>query len=218
MCTISPAALLSGLALATSMVGGSAFAADYATRDVGAWIVAASSDQKGCFITRTYPAPRGTILQFGLDMDGSNRLTLLNPNWSVRAREQLRLDFQLSNSAFPRHLAIGIAPQESGASLPTSARPSRAASPRPPISRYGAATCRSRSSSWTGAAPPSPSCVAVSIGNARRLSAKRRAVVAIAFHSTRSLVKVDAIRRGENQIILVQQWLIGKYFRLSQKT
>ncbi|MEH3105308.1 MAG: hypothetical protein PGN12_15590 [Sphingomonas phyllosphaerae] len=111
MRTLSPATLLSALALATSMAGHPVFAADYATRDVGAWIVAASSDQKGCFITRTYPAPRGTTLQFGLDMDGSNRLTLLNPNWSIRAREQLRLDFQLSHSAFPRHLAIGIAPQ-----------------------------------------------------------------------------------------------------------
>ncbi|WP_341207844.1 hypothetical protein [uncultured Sphingomonas sp.] len=101
---ISFSAFLSCVALA-----GTPAAADYATREVGAWVVSASSDRKGCFLTRTYPEPRGTTLQFGLDIDGSNRLTLLNPNWSIRAREQLRLDFRLSTSAFPRHLAIGIA-------------------------------------------------------------------------------------------------------------
>jgi len=106
-----PASILCLLALATTLAGPAAFAAGYATRDVGAWIVSASSDQQGCFLTRTYPEPRGTTVQFGLDVDGSNRLTLLNPHWSIRAREQLRLDFHLSNSAFPRHLAIGIAPQ-----------------------------------------------------------------------------------------------------------
>ncbi|WP_028965867.1 hypothetical protein [Sphingomonas phyllosphaerae] len=101
---ISFSAFLSFVAFAAAPA-----AADYATREVGAWVVSPSSDQKGCFLTRTYPEPRGTTLQFGLDIDGSNRLTLLNPNWSIRAREQLRLDFRLSNSAFPRHLAIGIA-------------------------------------------------------------------------------------------------------------
>lgn len=110
MRTSTSASMLSVLVLATTMASIPA-AADYATRDIGAWTVAASSDRKGCFLTRTYPEPRGTTLQFGLDIDGSNRLTLLNANWSVRAREQLRLDFQLSGSAFPRHLAIGIAPQ-----------------------------------------------------------------------------------------------------------
>lgn len=105
------AAMLSILALATTVASAPARAADYATRDVGAWIVSASSDQNGCFLTRIYPGPRGTTLLFGLDVDGSNRLTLLNPNWSIRARERLRLDFRLSNSAFPRHRAIGIASQ-----------------------------------------------------------------------------------------------------------
>lgn len=82
-------------------------AADYATRDVGAWVVAASSDRQGCFITRTFP--RATTLQFGLDVDGGNRLTVLNPNWSIRAKEQLRLTFRLSKASFPRHLAVGVA-------------------------------------------------------------------------------------------------------------
>lgn len=84
-------------------------AKDYATRDVGAWSVSASSDKQGCFLTRTYQGPRETTLLFGLDVDGSNRLTILNANWSVREKEQLRLNFRLSSASFPRHLAVGIA-------------------------------------------------------------------------------------------------------------
>ncbi|ONF95324.1 hypothetical protein [Sphingomonas jeddahensis] len=88
-----------------------AVAAVYATRDVGPWVVSASSDGQGCFLTRTYPSPRATTVQFGLDVDGSNRLTILNANWSIGEKERLRLDFRLSKAAFPRHLAIGIAPE-----------------------------------------------------------------------------------------------------------
>jgi hypothetical protein len=94
-----------GLAFAASV----ATAADYATRDVGPWVVASSSDGQGCFLTRTYPSPRATTVQFGLDIDGSNRLTLLNANWSIEDRERLRLTFRFSDAAFPRHLAVGIA-------------------------------------------------------------------------------------------------------------
>lgn len=83
-------------------------AAGYATRDVGDWVVSASSDGQGCFITRTYPNPRATTVQFGLDVDGSNRLTLLNANWSIKDREPLKLTFRLSKASFPRHAAIGI--------------------------------------------------------------------------------------------------------------
>lgn len=108
---LSSASILSAFVFVTIAPGAPAQAADYATRDIGDWIVAASSDQKGCFLTRTYAGPRSTTLQFGLDVDGSNRLTLLNANWSIRAREPLRLDFALSNSAFPRHVAIGITTQ-----------------------------------------------------------------------------------------------------------
>jgi hypothetical protein len=99
---------LSALA-AVMFFGTQAVAADYATRDVGPWVVSASSDQQGCFLTRTYPSPRATTVQFGLDVDGSNRLTILNANWSIEEKEQLRLDFRLSRAAFPRHLAVGIA-------------------------------------------------------------------------------------------------------------
>lgn len=84
-------------------------ASGYATRDIGRWLVSPSSDKQGCFVTRTYEGPRETTLQLGLDVDGSNRLTILNENWSIRAREQLKLTFRLSNASFPRHPAVGIA-------------------------------------------------------------------------------------------------------------
>lgn len=93
---------------AALLLGTPAVAASYATRDVGDWVVSASSDAQGCFITRTYPAPRVTTLQFGLDMDGSNRLTLLNANWSIKDREPLKMTFRLSKASFPRHAAVGI--------------------------------------------------------------------------------------------------------------
>lgn len=57
----------------------------------------------------TYPGSRATTLLFGLDVDGSNRLTILNANWSFREKEQLRLNFRFSNGSFPRHRAVGIA-------------------------------------------------------------------------------------------------------------
>ncbi|SFR96419.1 hypothetical protein [Sphingomonas jatrophae] len=85
------------------------FAKDYATRDVGEWTVSASSDRQGCFLTRSFDGPRETTLLLGLDVDGSNRLTILNPNWSIRAKEQIKLTYRLSNASFPRHLAVGIA-------------------------------------------------------------------------------------------------------------
>jgi len=107
---LRPLLHLSALAVATLAAAG-AVAADYSAREVGEWLVSPSSDERGCFITRTYPGPRATTLQFGLDVDGSNRLTILNPNWSIRERERLKLDFRLSKASFPRHLAIGIAAQ-----------------------------------------------------------------------------------------------------------
>ena len=107
---LRPLLHLSVLALA-ALTGGTALAADDTLREVGPWLISPSSDKRGCFITRTFPAPRATTVQFGLDVDGSNRLTVLNPNWSVREKERLKLDFRLSKAAFPRHVAIGIAAQ-----------------------------------------------------------------------------------------------------------
>lgn len=102
-----PLLCLSALA-AAALLGKAAPAADYATRDIGEWVVSASSDRQGCFLTRTYRGARETTLQFGLDVDGSNRLTILNPHWSIGEKEKVRLDFRLSNASFPRHLAVGI--------------------------------------------------------------------------------------------------------------
>ncbi|WP_294392643.1 hypothetical protein [uncultured Sphingomonas sp.] len=81
----------------------------YATRDVGRWTVSASSDQQGCFLTRTFQGPGETTLLLGLDVDGDNRLTIVNANWSIRPQDKLRLNFRLSNASFPRHFAVGIA-------------------------------------------------------------------------------------------------------------
>lgn len=101
--------LLLPVAGAALSVSGAAGAQEYATRDVGAWVVAPSSDRNGCFLTRSYGGARQTTLLFGLDTDGSNRLTLLNPNWSIREKEQLRLTYRFSNASFPKRAAIGIA-------------------------------------------------------------------------------------------------------------
>jgi len=87
----------------------SSAAREYRAQDVGGWTVSASQDQQGCFVTRMYQGPGGTTLLLGLDTDGSNRLSVLNANWSIREKERLRLNFRLSKSSFPKHLAIGIA-------------------------------------------------------------------------------------------------------------
>lgn len=81
----------------------------YATRDLGQWKIAAARDGDGCFMTRTYPREGDTTLLFGLSADGSNRLTLLNANWSIRPRDRLTLDYRLSNRRLPKQAAIGLA-------------------------------------------------------------------------------------------------------------
>ena len=84
-------------------------ARDYASRDIGGWTVAASKDGEGCFLTRTYDRPRGTTLLLGLEVDGTNHLTVLNANWSIKPKERLALTFRLSNASFPKHFAVGMA-------------------------------------------------------------------------------------------------------------
>lgn len=84
-------------------------AQDYPTREVGGWTVAPSQDRKGCFLTKAYQGPGETTLLFGLDIDGSNRLSVLNSNWSIREKDRESLDFRLSNASFPKHLAVGMA-------------------------------------------------------------------------------------------------------------
>lgn len=86
-----------------------AAAPGYASRDVGGWTVAASKDGKGCFLTKEYDRTGGTTLLLGLEIDGTNHLTVLNANWSIKPKDRLELTFRLSDSSFPRHFAVGIA-------------------------------------------------------------------------------------------------------------
>lgn len=92
-----------------SLVGAPAEARDYPAQAIGGWTIAASKDGKGCFATRNYPRRGDTSLLFGLDLDGKNRLTVLNANWSIEPGERLKLDFALAGGRYPDHFAIGIA-------------------------------------------------------------------------------------------------------------
>jgi len=108
--TISVRPTLCLLILAVGLSeGAEASAQEYAMRDVGGWTVAASQDGKGCFLTKAYRHPGETTLLLGLDMDGTNRLSVLNANWSIKTKDRESLDFRLSNASFPKHLAVGIA-------------------------------------------------------------------------------------------------------------
>ncbi|MEN2787877.1 hypothetical protein ACFOKI_15985 [Sphingomonas qilianensis] len=84
-------------------------AQDYAARDVSGWTVAASNDKQGCFLTRVYKRAGDTTLLLGVDIDSTNRLSVLNANWSIKPKDRLSLDFRLSNGGFAKHAAIGIA-------------------------------------------------------------------------------------------------------------
>jgi hypothetical protein len=80
----------------------------HASRNVGDWLVTASKDGKGCFLTREYEHDGETTLLLGLDIDDTNRLSVLNANWSIKPKDQLKLNFRLSNSSYPAHFAVGI--------------------------------------------------------------------------------------------------------------
>jgi hypothetical protein len=100
----------SAVAFALAICGGApAPAADYATRDIGSWTISASKDGKGCFLTREYDRTGATTLLLGLDSDGTNHLSVLNANWSIRPKDRLELTFRLSTSSFPKHFAVGMA-------------------------------------------------------------------------------------------------------------
>lgn len=81
----------------------------YTTRDIGEWKITAARDGDGCFMTRIYPREGDTTLLFGLSADGSNRLTVLNANWSIKPQDRLTLDYRLSNRRLPKQAAIGLA-------------------------------------------------------------------------------------------------------------
>lgn len=98
-------ALVAGLTPTLS----AAAAQDYASREVGSWRVAASKDARGCFLTKTFDGTGETTLLLGMDIDGSNHLSVLNDNWSIEPQERLKLDFRLSNGGYSKHPVVGMA-------------------------------------------------------------------------------------------------------------
>lgn len=84
-------------------------AQDYKTRDVSGWTVSPSRDGDGCFLTRQYDGMGNTTLLLGIDADGSNHLSVLNDNWSIKPRERLKLNFRLSGGAYTKHDVVGMA-------------------------------------------------------------------------------------------------------------
>jgi hypothetical protein len=99
-----------GLVCATSVSArDDASPSDSGSRTARDWMVAPSKDGKGCFLTREYDREGATTLLLGLDIDGTNRLVVLNENWSIKPKDQLELNFRLSNSAYPAHFAVGMA-------------------------------------------------------------------------------------------------------------
>jgi hypothetical protein len=100
--------LVFALVCATSLPARDHASARGHAREIGDWTVTASKDGKGCFLTRTYERLGDTTVLLGLDMDGTNRLSVLNANWSIKAKDRLTLNFRLSNSSYPAHFAVGI--------------------------------------------------------------------------------------------------------------
>jgi hypothetical protein len=86
-----------------------AVAGAQSARTVGDWTLTPSADQSGCFLSRQYDGVGATTLLLGLDRDGTNRLTVLNDNWSIEPQERLKLDFRLTNGGYVGQVAIGLA-------------------------------------------------------------------------------------------------------------
>jgi hypothetical protein len=107
-------AMVSSLFPTIAFVGGvcaspAAAARGYAPQNIGGWTVTASKDGKGCFLTKEYDRAGDTTLLLGLDADGTNHLSVLNANWSIKPKDKLELTFRLSNDSFPKHFAVGMA-------------------------------------------------------------------------------------------------------------
>ncbi|AHE52450.1 hypothetical protein [Sphingomonas sanxanigenens] len=85
-----------------------AVAQTYSAKEVGNWTVAASKDGQGCFLTRTYERAGRTTLLVGLEVDGGNHVTLLNANWSIKPKDQVKLDFRLARARYADHFAVGM--------------------------------------------------------------------------------------------------------------
>jgi len=109
MVTLRPStAVLRPVSLLLTPVIASSVQAQPGPQDVGEWTVAVSKDGKGCFLTREFDRAGDTTLLLGIDTDGTNHLTLLNANWSIRPKDRLKLTFRLSKGAYPGHFAIGL--------------------------------------------------------------------------------------------------------------
>ncbi len=106
--TVPLARYAAGAIAAALFAAAPAAAADYATRTVEGWTVAVSKDGKGCFLTREFDRNGGTTLLLGLDVDGSNHLSVLNPHWSIKPKEKLKLTYRLSRGGYTDHFAVGI--------------------------------------------------------------------------------------------------------------
>lgn len=102
---VDVALMLAITILASAPVAASA----YLSKTIAGWTIAASADGSGCFVTRDYGAPNGTMLLLGLDIAGANRLSVLNADWSIKPKTQVVLDFRLSNGNYSKHAAVGIA-------------------------------------------------------------------------------------------------------------
>lgn len=85
-----------------------AAAQDYPSRKVGEWTIASSRNDRGCFLTRQYDRAGDTTLLLGLDGDGTNHLSVLNANWSIKPKDQLSLTFRLSKGGYATHGAVGM--------------------------------------------------------------------------------------------------------------
>lgn len=109
--SLSALSLLALVAM-LSPTGASAADKDAMPRKIGDWTLALSEDGDGCFLTRIYDRPGDTTLLLGLDRDGSNHLTVLNANWSIKPKERLSLDFKLTSGGYPKHFAVGLATDE----------------------------------------------------------------------------------------------------------
>ncbi len=95
--------------LIAALAGSPAAAQDYPSRTVGDWTVAASKDGEGCFITRTFDGSGDTTLLLGLNTSGSNHLSVLNENWSIKPKARMALSFRLSGGGYPDHPVVGMA-------------------------------------------------------------------------------------------------------------
>ena len=81
----------------------------YPARNIGSWTLAESEDGRGCFLTRQYDGVGDTTLLMGLDVSGSNHLSVLNDNWSIKPKERLKLNFRLSKGGYANQVSIGLA-------------------------------------------------------------------------------------------------------------